>query len=160
MSNNGLSKPRKTLKMAATAIAALTLGANLVGAAERLPQFDLVQVCKSGGALWGTSRQASESCVRSEQEARTTLEKSWNEIVLDDRKNCSLLVSTGGPPSYVELLSCVEMARQARAYRDQRTKHAAEPPAVAIAPAPRKVPQSKQPRLERDVGTTRLEAAS
>jgi hypothetical protein len=121
-----LSTAREALTIAAAVLAAMTLGSPLTAAAERLPQFDPVRSCQSGGTLWGTPRQASESCVRSEQEARATLEKSWNEIFPADRTHCSLLVSTGGPPSYVELLSCVEMTREARAFRELRAKKAAE----------------------------------
>lgn len=152
-----LSKAREALTIAAAALAAMTLGSPLMAAPERLPQFDLVKSCQSGGALWGSPRQASESCVRSEQEARTTLEKSWSEIIPADRMNCSLLVSTGGPPSYVELLSCVEMAREARAFREQRAKKAAEPPVVV---APRTMLKSRQSQLERHTGTACLPASS
>jgi hypothetical protein len=134
----------------------MTLGSPLMAAPERLPQFDLVKNCKSGGALWGTPRQASDSCVRSEQDARATLEKSWNEIFPADRNNCSRLISTGGPPSYVELLSCVEMAREARAFREQRAKQA-EPPDLV---APRSAPKSKLLQLERRVDTVRTDASS
>ena len=151
-----LSKLREAFA-AAAALAAMTAWSPLMAAPERPPQFDLVKSCQSGGALWGSPRQASESCVRSEQEARTTLENSWNEIFLADRTHCSLLVSTGGPPSYVELLSCVEMTREARAFREQRATKAAEPPVVV---APRTVPKSKQSRLERPAGTACRPASS
>ena len=153
-----LSTPRAVLTIATAALAAMTLGSRLLAAPERLPQFDPVKTCRSGGTLWGTPRQAAESCVRSEQEARATLEQSWNEILAADRGNCSLLVTTGGQPSYVELLSCVEMAREARAYREQRAKNAAEPPRAADAP--RSAPKSKARQSERNVGTHQLEPAS
>jgi hypothetical protein len=152
-----LSNPRETLTMLAAALATMTLGSPLLAAPDRLPQFDPVKICRSGGALWGTPRQAAESCVRSEQEARAVLENSWNEILPADRTHCSLLVSTGGPPSYVELLSCVEMAREARAFRELRAKKTAEP---AVVVAPRTVPKPKQSRLERHTGTACLSASS
>ena len=155
---NGSSRPREALIAMAAALAALAIGSPLLAAPERPPQFDPVTSCQSGGALWGTLRQASDSCMRSEQEARATLEKSWNEILPADRTHCSLLVSTGGPPSYVELLSCVEMAREARAYREQRARTAAEPPPVVAAP--RTPSKAKAPHRERNVGTRDREAAS
>lgn len=98
----------------------------------------------------GSPRQATESCLRSEEQARDLLVKSWDEIAAGDKTGCSRLVRTGGQPSYVELLSCVEMARDARAYRGQSAKKTAEPSVVV---APRTVPKSKQPRLERHAGT-------
>lgn len=139
-------------------LAATTLGSPRLAAPERLPQFGPANSCRYGGAPWGTPRQASESRVRSEQEARATLDKTWSEILPADGRNCSLLVSTGGPPTCVELLSCIEMARDARAYRQRRAKSAAEPPPVVAAP--RTPPRSKAPHLERSVGTRQREAAS
>lgn len=150
-------KAHAALTIAAAVLATMTLGSPLLAAAERPPQFDPIRTCQSGGTLWGTARQASESCVRSEREARATLEKSWNEIFHADRTNCSLLVSTGGPPSYVELLSCVEMAREARAFREQSAKKAAEPPAVVAPPT---APKSKQSQIDRRVGTAGLPVSS
>jgi hypothetical protein len=113
-------------------------------AAEPLPQFDLQANCRSSGALWGGPRQVTESCLRSEEQARKLLSDSWNAIMADDRTSCSRLVRTGGQPSYVELLSCVEMARDARAFREQRARKGAEPPPLA----PLKGTQSREPAIE------------
>ena len=156
--SNSLGTARQALSTMLATFAVLMLVSPLLAAAERLPEFDPVNSCRSGGALWGTPRQATESCVRSEHEARTMLEKSWNELLAADRTNCSRLITTGGQPSYVELLSCVEMARDARAYREKRAKNAAEPPPVVTAPPT--VPKSEVPHIERRAGTLDRERTS
>ncbi len=55
-----------------------------------------------------------ESCINDENAARQDLVKNWSTFGADDRSHCLSLISTGGGPSYVELLSCLEMSRDAK----------------------------------------------
>ena len=50
----------------------------------------------------------------SEQAARSQLEKDWSQYSKAQHSQCDGLVTTGGAPSYVELLTCLEMAKQAK----------------------------------------------
>ena len=56
----------------------------------------------------------SASCQQDEQAARSQLEKVWSQYNAAQRSECDTLVTTGGAPSYVELLTCLEMAKQAK----------------------------------------------
>jgi hypothetical protein len=56
----------------------------------------------------------SAECQRDEQDARSKLEKDWSQYSAAQQRQCDGLVTTGGAPSYVELLTCLEMAKQAK----------------------------------------------
>ena len=56
--------------------------------------------------------------MNSEQAARDTLAGVWKEFSAGQQQRCTSLVHMGGPPSYVELLTCLEMAKQAKAIPD------------------------------------------
>ena len=53
------------------------------------------------------------SCKQDEETARATLGKVWAQYTTAQRRDCVQLTSLGGPPSYVEVLTCLEMAKDA-----------------------------------------------
>jgi hypothetical protein len=59
-----------------------------------------------------------EACLADETTAQDTLKQNWPKYVASDKSDCVGMVKTGGPASYVELLSCVEILRDARNIRD------------------------------------------
>jgi hypothetical protein len=50
--------------------------------------------------------------------AQDTLKQNWSKYAASDKSDCVGRVKTGGPASYVELLSCVEILRDARNIRN------------------------------------------
>jgi hypothetical protein len=60
------------------------------------------------------SGRNTEVCLRDEQQARDTLKREWDSYNSDDRAHCVRLTTLGGPPSYVELLTCLQVAKDAR----------------------------------------------
>jgi hypothetical protein len=66
----------------------------------------------------GTNVRDVASCMRDENEARDQLAKEWAKFSRDDQQNCTSITTTGGIPSYVELLVCLEMNRDAKDYRE------------------------------------------
>src|SRR5262245_6108586 len=60
-----------------------------------------------------------QTCMQQESDAREQLVKSWDTFSGTDRSHCRSLTKTGGMPSYVELLTCLEMSRDARQLRKQ-----------------------------------------
>ena len=94
---------------------ALLVGSNLLLVADKVPQFDTAPSCRAAAvASTGPNRNA-ESCQKDEDTARQTLEKDWANFAASDRERCGRLIRLGGSPSYVELLTCVEMAKAAAA---------------------------------------------
>jgi hypothetical protein len=49
-----------------------------------------------------------------EKEARDHLQKQWAQFNPSDKAQCIQETTMGGTSSYVELLTCLEMARDAR----------------------------------------------
>jgi hypothetical protein len=55
-----------------------------------------------------------EACLADENAALKTLKENWSKYAAGDKTLCIGMESTGGPASYVELLSCLEINRDAR----------------------------------------------
>ena len=100
---------------------AIVLGSVLVAgaslAAEQPPQLNLAPSCNVAAA--GVSGRTRETCMKDEDAARQTLAGKWKEFSADQQRRCTNLVHMGGPPSYVELLTCLEMAQQAKQIPDR-----------------------------------------
>jgi hypothetical protein len=76
-------------------------------AADGLPQFK-IDSCRAAEENGSAGRDA-QSCFRQEQSAKETLQQKWSSYDSSQKKHCALLMKAGGMPSYVELLTCIEM---------------------------------------------------
>lgn len=101
----GVAMPRKwVLRIAVT-----SFGLFGAAAADDLPNYNLSPSCRTE-----TSTQAADqSCLRDEQRAREALLRQWSKFPSVARANCLHVEETGGAPSYVELLTCLQMAAPA-----------------------------------------------
>ena len=118
---------------------ALALGAQLlmpVAAGDGVPNLNVEQVCegiaKQGGVTFRDPAIAQEkkNCLDSEQTIREELVKQWSSFSTNDRTHCVNESVMGGDSSYTELITCLEMARDVRAMREQQ----AAPPAATKPP--------------------------
>ena len=103
----------RTVSMIMPALFPIILATQIVLAADSMPKFDLERTCRGATAADLPGRD-SASCQQDEQAARSQLEKVWSQYNAAQRSECDTLVTTGGAPSYVELLTCLEMAKQAK----------------------------------------------
>jgi len=78
------------------------------------PDLKVEPSCRAAGIDGMITGRTSESCLNDEKSAREDLTKAWSSFSADDKNHCLSMVSTGGGPSYVELLSCLEMSRDAK----------------------------------------------
>ena len=85
------------------------LGA-LPALADTPPVLDVAGTCRSSGSVNPDADRASGGCLRSENEARTTLRQQWGKFGPSAKRQCSQQSQAGGFPSYVELLTCLELA--------------------------------------------------
>jgi hypothetical protein len=92
----------------------LLLSSQIVLAADPVPKFDIGPSCRSAGAAAVMATRDTAACERDENSARATLEKEWSQFTPSDQARCVRLVTLGGGPSYVELLTCLEMAKQVK----------------------------------------------
>jgi len=90
------------------------LGSQIALAADPVPKLDIGASCRSAGAAAVIAMRDRAACERDEDNARATLEKEWSEFTPSDQARCVRLVTLGGGPSYVELLTCLEMAKQVK----------------------------------------------
>jgi hypothetical protein len=97
---------------------AAVLGSPLVIAvADNVPTFNVTPTCHAAAA---NTPGSFDGCMRDEQNARSSLVTQWSEFRGADRSSCTQETRSFNP-SYVELLSCLQMARDA-AKLDPRDK--------------------------------------
>jgi hypothetical protein len=82
----------------------------------------------SGGAV------RLKGCLESEQKSREALVQQWTKFPASDRDICVKAATLGGDPTYTELITCLEMERDAK---QNPADHAAIPgvPAASAEPA-------------------------
>jgi hypothetical protein len=124
---------------------ALALGAQLMmSVVDSVPQLNVEQVCEGiaqqGGVTFHDPAIAQEkkNCLQSEQSTRDELVKQWSTFSPSDKISCVNESRMGGESSYTELLTCLEMARDVRAMREQQgAANRGDQPPVSGAKPPR-----------------------
>jgi hypothetical protein len=87
----------------------------VVAVADRVPTFDIARSCKLDlAATTGLSDdQSLKSCVSDEKKARQQLASQWSKFSGSGKAECIPQESIGGTPSYVSLLTCLQMGKWA-----------------------------------------------
>jgi hypothetical protein len=102
------------MRMYMPAIIALFLSLSPALAAPGVPILNVKPTCQAGeSAAIGPGPSYLKVCLQGEEAARDQLKKSWAGFPVADRRECAQ-TATIGPPSYVDLLTCLEMRRDAR----------------------------------------------
>jgi hypothetical protein len=123
--------------------AALALGSSLITvAAGNVPFLKVEPSCKAAGAAGLMMGRTTDSCMNDEKAAREDLERNWSSFSADDKSHCLSMISTGGSPSYVELISCLEMSRDAKKIAEGR-KLEDQPSQPAQRMAPHRQPTAR-----------------
>jgi hypothetical protein len=83
----------------------------VVAVADRVPAYDVSRSCKLDlAATVGLSvDQSLKNCVNDENRARQQLMGQWSTFSASSRAQCIPLENVGGTPSYVSLLTCLQM---------------------------------------------------
>ena len=92
----------------------LALGGALL-VADGVPTLDVEAGCRAAAKM-GDSLGVDESlrqCRSDEKSARSELDKQWSQFPPALRQRCVDTTETGGDPSYVEVLVCLQMGRDA-----------------------------------------------
>jgi hypothetical protein len=82
------------------------------------PNLQVGPSCEAAGRGAVMLGRNKEACLADETTAQDTLKQNWSKYIASDKSDCIGMVTTGGPASYVELLSCVEILRDARNIRN------------------------------------------
>ena len=80
-----------------------------IAVSETVPKFDIVKECRFEGG----STVEVDRCSEDEGAALRDLQQDWIQFAGSDKRNCTVEATTSGFASYVELLTCLEMARDA-----------------------------------------------
>jgi hypothetical protein len=88
----------------------------VVAVADGVPNFDIARSCKLDTAATAglTVDQSMKSCVNDEQKAKAQLADQWSKFSAPSRASCTSQESVGGTPSYVSLLTCLQMGQWTR----------------------------------------------
>jgi len=106
--------------MIAAPLFALVLGSHaFIAVADGMPAFDAAPGCRAAAEV---APEGFNACMKDEQGARAQLALQWETFIASDRATCAQNETAGGSPSYVELLTCLQMARDARALPVDKTQ--------------------------------------
>ena len=90
----------------------LLIGATMSHAADALPKYDIAKNCKAELAYAIGIGQSEDACLNVEQQSRQKLASEWGQYSQAAKSSCIKETSIG-MPSYVELQTCLEMAKWA-----------------------------------------------
>jgi hypothetical protein len=104
---------------------ALPLGAPLLAPllvlATDIPTFNVEPHCRAVAEISGFA-QDRDVCLRQEQAARQQLGVEWARFTPAGKSHCLRLSTLGNDPTYTELLTCLELDRDARELREQNER--------------------------------------
>jgi hypothetical protein len=88
----------------------------VVAVADRVPEFDIARSCKldSAAAASISLDQSVKSCIKDEKRARQQLGSQWSKFSAASKAECVPQEQIGGTPSYVSLVTCLQMGKWAR----------------------------------------------
>ena len=86
-------------------------------AAQDVPTLDVGSLCRAEGKA---APDFAESCMADEKKAREDLVRQWAQFAPDSRARCTAVAkSIAGAQSYVELLTCLQMAKDVKSLPKQ-----------------------------------------
>jgi hypothetical protein len=91
--------------------------------ADTVPTFGIMKECRYEGG----SAANVDQCSRDETAALRQLKAEWVQFVDAEKRSCMITTQIGGFASYVELLTCMEMARDAKSADNNNHEPRANP---------------------------------
>lgn len=90
-----------------------------VAFADDVPKLDFAKSCRTDVAAY-PGGGGNKACITDEQKARKTLVSQWKRFAPESRTRCTRTVTDlVGSQSYVELLTCLQMARDVKSLPKQ-----------------------------------------
>ncbi len=78
-----------------------------------VPRFDIAHTCREARSYAGADKEvAYTGCLKDEADAHDQLAQKWTQFKQADRRDCAAQ-GAAPMPSYVELLTCLEMSAEA-----------------------------------------------
>ena len=85
---------------------------------EGIPTFNVEPHCRAV-AVEAKPVGDTAACLQDEQKARQQLAQEWGQFTAAEKDHCLPLQTMTGAPTYVALLSCLEVDRDARLLREK-----------------------------------------
>jgi hypothetical protein len=79
--------------------------------ADTVPKFDIARECRSEGS---GSKPTQDRCLEEEKQALNQLRTEWAKFGPSAKSQCIQESGMGDTPSYVELLTCLEMESEVK----------------------------------------------
>ena len=102
----------QNLLLGVAAGAALLIVSAVAFAAD-VPRLHVAGACRAAAGADPILKYDSDRCLKSENEARDQLKAQWTNFPATDRSFCTQTATMGGTASYVELITCLELKRDA-----------------------------------------------
>lgn len=96
--------------MLIASLVSLSLSSGLmVPVADGPPKFNIEATCRDVGKSGDGVSGSASACRTDEEKARESLAAKWSQYPVAKRNTCVEGASLGGPPSYVQVITCLEM---------------------------------------------------
>jgi hypothetical protein len=86
----------------------------MIKVVDNVPALNFEPICREAATGNLGLEEKFETCSNDERAARDDLAKQWSEFNAVDRARCVRGSTTNGTASYVEVLTCLELDRDAR----------------------------------------------
>jgi len=108
----------KMMFIVAVVVTSATGGSTLLVRSDGYPALDTAPLCRgltgSSSLLEGLDAGSFEQCMKGQQDDRQDMIKQWSSFSAEDKRHCIAEATMGGVSSYTDLVSCLEMSRDAR----------------------------------------------
>jgi hypothetical protein len=92
----------------------LLTASHLLMMVSDVPKLNVEPSCRAAAEASVGQNRDTNACLRDENQARGTLQQQWDQYSGPEQARCLRLSQLGGLPSYVELLTCLELAKAAK----------------------------------------------
>ena len=99
-------------------ISATMAGSLVLARMDAVPTFDVEPSCRAAAQQAPVPDYIS-ACRRTEEKAREDVARQWPQVSDADKTECVPMARPGAKATYTELLTCLDMARDARQLRDK-----------------------------------------
>jgi len=93
-------------------------GPVLAARSDGYPVLDVAPLCRgltsSTSLLEGLDAGSFDQCIKGQQDDRKDMINQWSNFSAEDKRHCIAEATMGGVSSYTDLVSCLEMSRDAR----------------------------------------------
>src|SRR4030088_1066136 len=92
-------------------------GQLLIAVVDKVPDLNFQPICRDSGPAKLAGKDDIQTCLQDEGAARDALAQLWSQFESADRARCIRLATTKGSASYVEVLPCLVLSRDAKKLR-------------------------------------------